>query len=60
MLTAPAGAASMRVTVDSGGSSAATGQIWVSDISVAEVPEPTSLGLLAGGALLLAKRRRRA
>ena len=59
-LTAPAGAASMRVTVASGGSNSAEGQIWVTDISVAEVPEPTSLGLLAGGALLLAKRRRRA
>jgi hypothetical protein len=58
-LIAPAGTTSMRITVDSGGSSAATGQIWVSDISVSAVPEPTSLGLLSGGALLLGRRRRR-
>jgi len=60
LLTVPAGAVSMRITIDSGGSSQATGQLWVDDISVAAVPEPTSIGLLSAGALLLAKRRRRA
>jgi hypothetical protein len=60
-IIAPAGAQSLRITVDSGGTPAATGNIWVSDISVsAVVPEPTSVGLLSVGALLLAKRRRRA
>jgi hypothetical protein len=59
-LIVPAGAQSMKITVDSGGSSAATGNIWVTDLSVSAVPEPTSIGLLSGGALLLAKRRRRA
>jgi hypothetical protein len=58
--TPVAGAQTMEITIDSGGSSAATGQIWVGDISVSSVPEPTSLGLLSAGALLLAKRRRRA
>jgi hypothetical protein len=60
LLTAPAGAQSMRITVDSGGSSAATGQIWVSDISVAAVPEPTCIAALAGGSVLFLRRRRRA
>jgi hypothetical protein len=59
LVVAPAGAASMRITIDSGGGNAATGNIWVSDISVA-VPEPASLGLLSAGALLLGRRRRRA
>jgi hypothetical protein len=53
---APAGAQSMRITVDSGGTDAATGNIWVSDISVA--PEPASLAMLGSGMLLLARRRR--
>jgi len=58
-LTVPAGAQSMRITVDSGGSSAATGQIWASDFSVSAVPEPTCIaGILGGSALLLARRRR--
>jgi hypothetical protein len=58
-LIAPVNAESMRITVDSGGSSAAEGQIWVSDISVAEVPEPASIaGIVAGSMLMLAKRRR--
>lgn len=60
MITPPAGAQSMRITIDSGGSAQATGQLWVDDISVAAVPEPTSLGLLSAGALLLARRRRQA
>jgi hypothetical protein len=60
LLIAPAGMNAMRVTIDSGGSSSATGQLWVDDVSIAAVPEPTSIGMLAGGALLLAKRRRRA
>jgi hypothetical protein len=60
-IIAPAGAQSLRITVDSGGTPAATGNIWLSDISAsAVVPEPTSVGLLSVGALLLAKRRRRA
>jgi hypothetical protein len=60
VLTAPLTAESMRITIDSGGSSAATGSIWVSDISVAEqVPEPASIaGIVAGSMLMLAKRRR--
>ena len=58
-LTVPAGAQSMRITVDSGGSNAATGQIWASDFSVSAVPEPTCIaGILGGSALLLARRRR--
>jgi hypothetical protein len=56
-LTPPTGATSMRITIDSGGSSQATGQIWVDDISVA-VPEPASLAMLSSGVLLLARRRR--
>jgi hypothetical protein len=61
LLSAPVGAQSMRVTVDSGGTSAATGNIWVGDISVAEVPEPTCIAAMtAGSMLLLARRRRRA
>jgi hypothetical protein len=55
-IVAPAGAQSMRITIDSGGSNAATGNIWVSDISVA--PEPASLAMLSSGLLLLARRRR--
>ena len=58
-LTAPAGAQSMRVTVDSGGSSQATGQIWVESISVAAIPEPTSIAVLSAGAICLAARRQR-
>ncbi|HEY1684992.1 MAG TPA: hypothetical protein VGG19_09530 [Tepidisphaeraceae bacterium] len=57
LLTIPAGAQSMRITIDSGGSSQATGQIWVDDISVA-VPEPASLGLGAAVGLTLMRRRR--
>jgi hypothetical protein len=58
-LTPPAGATSMRITIDSGGSSQATGQIWVDDISVAAaVPEPASLGLLSSAAILFVRRRR--
>jgi hypothetical protein len=59
-LVPPVGSESMRITVDSGGSSAATGQIWVSDISVAApVPEPTCIaGIITGSMLLLARRRR--
>ena len=58
-LIAPAGAQSMRVTIDSGGSSQATGQIWVSSISTAAVPEPTSIAAIGAGAMLLGARRRR-
>lgn len=58
-LAVPAGAQSMRITVDSGGSSQATGQLWVSDISVA-VPEPTCIAGIATGSMLLLARRRRA
>jgi len=59
-LMAPAGAQSLRLTVDSGGGSDTTGIIWVSDISVA-VPEPASIGIItAGSMMLLARRRRRA
>jgi hypothetical protein len=58
-LTVPAGVQSMRITEDSGGQNAATGQIWVSDISVSNVPEPTCIaGITAGSMLLLARRRR--
>lgn len=57
LLTVPAGAQSMRITIDSGGSSQATGQIWVDDISVA-VPEPAGLAVLSAGALMLVRRRR--
>jgi hypothetical protein len=54
----PAGTESARITVDSGGGSDTTGDIWVSDISVA-VPEPASIaGITAGSMLLLARRRR--
>jgi len=60
LLTPPLSATAMRVTIDSGGSSQASGQIWVDDLSISSVPEPTSLGLLSVGAILLAKRRRRA
>lgn len=59
MLIAPAGAQSMRLEVDSGGSSQATGQIWLSDISVSAVPEPTSIAAIGAGAMCLAARRRR-
>jgi hypothetical protein len=60
-IIAPAGAESLRLTIDSGGSSLATGQIWVEDISVAAVPEPASIaGITAGAMILLGKRRRRA
>lgn len=59
-LTPPAGAQSMRITVDSGGSAQATGQIWVANMSVASVPEPASLSLVAVGALMLVRRRRHA
>jgi hypothetical protein len=59
VIVPPAGSQSFRLTVDSGGSSQATGQIWVSDISVSNVPEPASIaGILAGSGLLLARRRR--
>jgi hypothetical protein len=59
-LLAPAGAQSLRLTVDSGGGADTTGIIWVSDISVA-VPEPASIGIItAGSTMLLARRRRRA
>jgi hypothetical protein len=60
MLVAPPGAESLRVEVDSGGSSQATGQIWLSDISVSAVPEPTSIALIGGAMCLAARRRRRA
>jgi hypothetical protein len=60
LLTPPVGANAMRVTIDSGGSSAAEGNLWVDDISIAAVPEPTSLAMLSGGLLLLARRRRQA
>jgi hypothetical protein len=59
-LIAPINAASMRITIDSGGSSAATGDIWVSDISVASVPEPTCIAGIAAGSMLMLARRRRA
>ncbi len=60
-IIAPAGAESLRLTLDSGGSGAATGQIWFEDPSVSSVPEPTSLiGIATGSMLMLAKRRRRA
>jgi hypothetical protein len=59
MLTPPVGATEMELTVDSGGSSQATGQIWVDDISTATVPEPASLGLLSAGTMFLFSRRRR-
>jgi hypothetical protein len=58
-LIAPVGAQSMKITEDSGGSSAATGQIWISDISVSAVPEPASFAVFGAGAMLLAARRRR-
>jgi len=60
LLTPPIGAGAMRITIDSGGGSAATGQIWVDDISVSSVPEPASLGVIGAGTMLLAARRRRA
>lgn len=59
LLTPPVGATTMSITVDSGGSSAATGQIWVDDISTATVPEPASIGLLTAGTMFLFSRRRR-
>jgi hypothetical protein len=55
-ITVPAGAESMRITMDTGGTGAATGDLWLADISVA--PEPASMALLSAGALLLARRRR--
>jgi hypothetical protein len=61
MLTPPLDAQSMEITIDSGGSSQATGQIWVDQVSVATVPEPASIaGIISGSMLLLARRRRRA
>jgi len=60
LLTPPVGAVAMRVTIDSGGSNAATGQISVDNISVAAVPEPASLGLLSTGAIFFLRRRRQA
>jgi hypothetical protein len=59
IITPPVGAYSMRITVDSGGSSQAIGQIAVDDISVAAVPEPTGIAALGAAAMLLAARRRR-
>jgi hypothetical protein len=59
ILTPPTGSQSMRITVDSGGSSQAEGQLWVSDISAAVVPEPASIGIAAGSLLLLTRRRAR-
>jgi len=59
-LNPPVGSQSARITVDSGGGSDTTGDIWVSDISLA-VPEPASIaGMTAGSMLLLSRRRRRA
>jgi hypothetical protein len=59
-LLAPVGAESARITIDSGGGSDTTGDIWVSDISLA-VPEPASIaGIVTVGSMLLARRRRRA
>ncbi len=58
-LLLPAGTDSARITVDSGGGSDTTGDIWVSDISVA-VPEPASIGVITAGSMLLLARRRRA
>ena len=55
----PAGTESARITVDSGGGSDTTGDIWVSDISVA-VPEPASIGVITAGSMLLLAKRRRA
>jgi len=60
LLAVPAGTQSMRITIDSGGSSQATGQLWVGDISVAAVPEPTCIAGIATGSMLLLARRRRA
>ena len=60
LLTAPAGMNAMRVTIDSGGSSQATGNLWVDDVSIAAVPEPTCVAVIGAGAMLLAGRRRRA
>ncbi len=54
LLTPPVGATAMRVTIDSGGSSQAEGQIWVDDVSIASVPEPTdAVTMLAGDNLNL-------
>jgi hypothetical protein len=55
----PAGTESARITIDSGGGGDTTGDIWVSDISVA-VPEPASIGIVTAGSMLLLARRRRA
>jgi hypothetical protein len=60
LIVPPVGSQSLRLTVDSGGSAQATGQIWVSDISVAAVPEPATIGLVSAGSMLLLARRRRA
>jgi hypothetical protein len=57
-LTPPLAAATFRLTVSSGGSSAAFGDLWVDDISAA-VPEPTSLAFLTAGTMLLLSSRRR-
>jgi hypothetical protein len=60
-LNIPAGDSTFEVTIDSGGNANDTGQIWVDDISVSSVPEPTCIaGITAGSMLLLARRRRRA
>ena len=58
---APVGTGAMRITIDSGGSNAATGQIWVEGISLSDqVPEPASIAVLSGATMLLCSRRRRA
>jgi hypothetical protein len=58
-LTPPTDAVTARVTIDSGGGSEVTGNLYVADMSAAAaVPEPASLGLLAGAGLMVLRRRR--
>jgi hypothetical protein len=51
-LVVPAGAVTMRILLTSGGPSTTTGEYIIDDLSVAVVPEPSTIALLSVGGLV--------